>query len=40
MSWDSGIEYTLRKFMDNTKLSSAVGKIEERDAIQRDMDRL
>ena len=32
---DSEIEYTLRKFADNTKLSGAVDRIERKDAIQR-----
>ena len=37
---DCGIECNLNNFADNTKLSSAVNTIEERDAIQRDLDRL
>jgi len=37
---DSGIECTLRKFLDDTKPSSMVGTLEGTDAIQRDLDML
>ncbi|PKU43816.1 hypothetical protein llap_5882 [Limosa lapponica baueri] len=37
---ESGTECTLSKFADDTKLRDAVGKLEVRDAIQRDQDGL
>jgi len=37
---DSEIECTLSKLADNTKLSGALNMLEEKDAIQRSLDRL
>ena len=37
---DSGIECFLSKFIDDTKLSSAAGTKEGKDAVQRDLEML
>ena len=37
---DAGIKCTLNKFANNTKLGGAVDSLEDREALQRDLDRL
>ena len=40
MGWNSGIERTLAKFADDTKLCGAANMPKGRDLIQRDLNRL
>ena len=37
---NSGIEYSLNKFVDGTKLCGMINMPEQQDAVQRDIDRL
>lgn len=36
---DTGVEYTLSKFADNTKLGAAIDSLEDRETLQKNLDR-
>lgn len=40
MTWDTGSEYTLRKFAEDTKLGGVTDKSYGCSAVQRDLNRL
>lgn len=40
IEWDSGIDCTLMKFTEDSKLHCTVDSLKERDIMQKDFDRL